>query len=213
MSESHLLAMSSLLPVHRLSRRAVLGACLSLLGCAGPQRRASAQLPTPVESTSIGPGDLFIVEIVGEKDLPKEYQVASDGSIDFPYLHSVQVVGLEPQEIARLLREKLIEANVLTDPSVIVQVKDYRSKRVTILGQVQRPGSFPFQVGLTLVQAVSQAGGLNPIAVHDRIRVTRLGRDGKSITVLVDFEAISSGAAEDILLQAGDRIFVDERVF
>jgi polysaccharide export outer membrane protein len=150
---------------------------------------------------------------VGEKDLPKEYQVASDGTIDFPYLHTVQVVGLEPQQIARRLREGLIQAQVLNDPSVIVQVKEYRSKRVTVLGQVQRPGSFPFQVGLTLVQAISQAGGLNTIAVTDRIRLTRPGKDARSVTVQVNFLAISSGEAEDILLQAGDRIFVDERVF
>jgi hypothetical protein len=54
---------------------------------------------------------------------------------------------------------------------------------------------------------------LNTIAVTDRIRLTRPGKDARSVTVQVNFLAISSGEAEDILLQAGDRIFVDERVF
>lgn len=194
-----------------LGRRALLAGLLA--ACTPPPPRRAAPLPPPVESTSLGPGDSFIAEIVGERDLPKEYQVASDGTIDFPYLHTVQVVGLEPQQVARLLRDRLIAAKVLVDPSVIVQVKEYRSKRVTVLGQVQRPGSFPYQAGLTLVQIVSQAGGLNNIAVRDRIRLTRLGRDGRSMTVIVDFGAISSGEAEDIPLQAGDRIYVEERVF
>jgi polysaccharide biosynthesis/export protein VpsN len=123
------------------------------------------------------------------------------------------VLGLEPQEIARLLRNKLMERQVLRDPSVVVQVKEYRSKRVTVLGQVARPGSFPFQAGLTLVQVISQAGGLTAIAVQDEIRLTRLGKDARSVTVMINFLAISSGEAEDVALQAGDRIFVEERIF
>jgi polysaccharide biosynthesis/export protein VpsN len=196
-----------------VSRRALLGFCLAVVGCGAKARPPSVALPAPVESTSVGPGDSFIVEIVGEKDLPKEYQVASDGTIDFPYLHTVQVLGLEPQEIARLLRNKLMERQVLRDPSVVVQVKEYRSKRVTVLGQVARPGSFPFQAGLTLVQVISQAGGLSAIAVQDEIRLTRLGKDARSVTVMINFLAISSGEAEDVALQAGDRIFVEERIF
>lgn len=170
-------------------------------------------LPAPMESTSLGPGDIFQLEVVGEKDLPSEYQVASDGTVDFPYLSGIQVAGLEPQQVASVVREGLVNKQILTDPSVIVRVKEYRSKRITVLGQVNKPGSFPFQPGMTLVQAISLAGGPNSLAVTDRIRLTRRIKDEKSATVVVDLAAINSGEMEDILLQAGDRVFLDERVF
>src|SRR5262249_43821618 len=151
-------------------------------------------------------------EIVGEKDLPKEYQIASDGTVDIPYIQRVTVEGLEPQEVARLVREKLIELKILTDPSVIVSVREYDSKRITVLGQVQKPGSFAFLPGLTLVQAISQAGGLNAIANRDRVNLTRKDRQA-STTVVLSLDAITEGRSPDIPLQAGDQIYVHERIF
>ena len=89
-----------------LVRLRVLVACLvvgafgamSLLGgCSAGQDNSSVRLPAPIESTTIGPGDVFTVQVVGEKELPTEYQVASDGTVDFPYVHTTKVAGLEPQ--------------------------------------------------------------------------------------------------------------------
>ncbi len=170
-------------------------------------------LPPPSESSVLGPGDVFTLEIVGEKDLPKEYQVAADGTVDVPYIHTIRVAGLEAPEVARLVRKRLMEEKFLDDPSVIVQVKDYNSRRVTLLGQVAKPGSFPFTTGLTLIQAVSLAGGLTAIADADRVNVTRKGGDGRSYTAVVSVEAITEGESPDIPLQAGDQIFVHERMF
>jgi polysaccharide export outer membrane protein len=190
---------------------AVLGA--QSLACSSPPRGSRVPLGAPEESSTLGPGDSFRLEIVGEKELPTDYQVASDGTVDLPYIQTLAVAGLEPQEVSRLYRERLISAKILTNPSVSVQVQEYRSKKVTVLGQVVKPGAFPFTAGLTLVQAVSQAGGLNAIAVRDQVRLTRRLKGGKTRTVTFDFEAISSGVADDVPLQSGDRIFVDERVF
>jgi protein involved in polysaccharide export with SLBB domain len=182
------------------------------LGCGPRVDNSRVKLPTPVESTTLGPGDLFTLEVVGEKDLPKEFQVASDGTVDFPYVHRIEVQGLEPQEIARTVRERLIEKRILTDPSVIVSVKEYNSKRVTVLGEVRKPGSFPLRTGMTLVQAISDAGGLSAIANGDRVNLTRKDK-GAGTTVVISFDSITSGKSPDIPLQAGDQIFVNERVF
>jgi polysaccharide biosynthesis/export protein VpsN len=170
------------------------------------------KLPTPVQSTTLGPGDLFTLEVVGEKDLPREFQVASDGSVDFPYVHRLQVEGLEPQELARAVRDRLIEKRILTDPSVVVSVKEYNSKRVTVLGEVRKPGSFPLTTGMTLVQAISDAGGLSAIANGDRVNLTRKDK-GSATTVVLSFDSITAGKSPDIPLQAGDQIYVNERVF
>jgi polysaccharide biosynthesis/export protein VpsN len=182
------------------------------VGCGAPNDNVRLNLPAPTEKSTVGPGDVFTMEIVGEKDLPREYQVASDGSVDLPYLHTVSVAGLEPQEVARLVRKLLMEKQVLSDPSVIVQVKEYNSRRVTILGQVAKPGTFPYTTGLTLIQAISQAGGLSGIANLDRVNLTRRVSGG-SRTVVISIGSIMEGRSADIPLQSGDRIFVHERLF
>ena len=195
------------------NRRAFLVASGALfLGCGGSNDNQRLNLPTPTEKSTVGPGDVFIMEVVGEKELPREYQVASDGSVDLPYLHTVPVAGLEPQEIGRLIRKLLIDKGILSDPSVVVQVKEYNSRRVTIMGQVSKPGTFPYTTGLTLIQALSQAGGLTGIANLDRVNLTRRSGGG-SRTVVISIGTIMEGRSADIPLQSGDRIFVHERLF
>jgi polysaccharide biosynthesis/export protein VpsN len=198
------------------SRRTLL-ACFPLLlvlgiGCGGSGSNQRLNLPLPTEKSTVGPGDVFSLEIMGEKDLPREYQVASDGSVDLPYLQAVQVGGLEPQEISRLIRKLLMERQILSDPSVVVQVKEYNSRRITVLGQVVKPGTFPYTTGLTLIQALSQAGGLTGIANLDKVNLTRRVANG-SRTVVIAINQIMEGRAPDIPLQSGDRIFVHERLF
>jgi polysaccharide export outer membrane protein len=183
------------------------------LGCGPKVDNSRVKLPTPVESTTLGPGDLFTLEVVGEKDLPKDYQVASDGTVDFPYVHRIEVQGLEPQEVARTVRQRLIDQRILVDPSVIVSVKEYNSKRVTVLGQVRNPGSFPLTTGMTLVQVISDAGGLNAIANGERVNLTRKDKHRPATTVVLSFDSITEGQSPDIPLQAGDQIYVNERVF
>ncbi|MBX3182108.1 MAG: polysaccharide export protein [Polyangiaceae bacterium] len=152
------------------------------------------------------------MQIVGEKDLPEEYEIASDGTVAVPYLERLKVTGLEPQEVAQLITKELKEQQILQRPVVIVRVEAYNSRKVTVLGEVQKPGSFPYAPGLTLIQAVSQAGGFNSIASLGQVRLTRQTQDG-DVTVVVSADAINEGAAPDIPLQSGDRIFVPQRVF
>ncbi|MEZ4371667.1 MAG: polysaccharide biosynthesis/export family protein [Polyangiaceae bacterium] len=170
-------------------------------------------LPPVEESSQLGAGDVFKMQIVGEKDLPEEYQIASDGTVALPYLERLKVGGLEPQEVAKLVTKELKERKILQKPVVIVRVEAYNSRKVTVLGEVQKPGSFPFQPGLTLLQAVSQSGGFNSIANLDQLRLTRQSKKRGDVTVVVSAEAITQGSAPDIPLQAGDRIYVPQRVF
>lgn len=190
----------------------VLCASASFVACGGASQGARVELEAPTEHTSLGPGDIFNLEIVGEKDLPVEYQVARDGTVTLPYIQTLEVVGLEPQEVAALVRERLIEREILRDPSVVVTVKEYRSKRVTLLGQVQKPGSFPLAPDMTLLQAISLAGGMTSIAHATKVNLTRTTKKGTR-TVVVNVEEIYEGRAPDIPLQTGDRVYVHERIF
>jgi polysaccharide export outer membrane protein len=180
--------------------------------CGPKTDNAHVHLTAPVENTTVGPGDVFSVQVVGEKDLPTEYQVASDGTVDFPYVHRTRVDGLEPQEIVALLRARLIKEKILTDPSIVLEVRQYNSKHVTIMGQVQKPGSLPFAQGLTLIQAISMAGGFNAIAKTDQVHLSRHTKTNTE-TVVLSVDAIIEGRSPDVPLQAGDQIFVHQRVF
>lgn len=202
-----------MLRVKRARARLVWTLAVAVLGCASNPPPAPLPLSSAGERTTLAPGDVFQLKIVGEKELPEEYQVASDGTVDLPYIHTLKVTGLEPQEVARLIRERLIEEKVLSDPAVVVSVKEYVSKRITLLGEVQKPGSFPVSPGLTLIQAVSMAGGLTSIANKEQVRLTRMAKDGTTNTVVLDISAITEGDAPDIPLQPGDRIYVKERIF
>ncbi len=205
---------STLCPLARWALTALLVlSTLLAVGCSGSRPPPPKNLPAPIQSTEVGPGDLFEVSIVGEKDLPKEYRVQPDGSIDFPYLDRIHVAGLEPQMITDVIRKGLAEKKILTDPQVTLVVKQYASKKVSLIGQVQKPGSISWTDGMKLVDAVSQAGGFTSIADSNHVILTRQVSKDKTVTVVVSVDAITDGDQADIPLQAGDTIKVDARVF
>jgi polysaccharide export outer membrane protein len=156
---------------------------------------------------------VFEVSVLGEKELVKEYRVQPDGTIDFPYLDRVDVRGLEPQQIEELIKSKLVEKKILTDPQVTLVVKQYNSKKVSVIGAVAKPGSLPWTEGMKLIDAISLAGGLTPLANGDRVRITRLVPGNGTATATVSVDAIAEGRAADLPLQAGDTIKVDQRLF
>jgi protein involved in polysaccharide export with SLBB domain len=182
------------------------------LACGHP-RPSPNNLPPPSLSTVVGPGDLFEVSVLGEKDLPKEYRVQPDGSIDFPYIDRVTVGGLEPQQIEELIKHELEAKKILVNPQVTLVVKQYNSKKISVVGAVQKPGSFPWVEGMKLVDAISLSGGLTSLADGDRVRITRIVGASKTVTATVSIDDITDGKLGDIPLQAGDTIKVDQRVF
>jgi polysaccharide export outer membrane protein len=181
-----------------------------ILACSGNPK--PVDLPAPVEVTTIGVGDVFEIRIVREDNLPTLFTVAPDGTVDLPFIKRTKVAGLEPQDIAQLVRSKLMEGEFFTDPSVTVNIKEYNSKRVEVLGEVQKPGSLPLQPGMTLIRAISLAGGFNSIANKGKVTLRRKVR-GKTKAVSVSVEDIIENRIPDVPLQAGDSINVEQRVF
>jgi polysaccharide export outer membrane protein len=167
----------------------------------------------PVTSTTVGVGDLLAIQLVGEKELPTEYRVAPDGTIDYPYIGRQKVAGFEPQELVDVLRKKLVEGNYLTNPQVSLIVKEYVSKKVTVIGQVTKPGAISWTEGMKLVDALSASGWFTPIADSNHVILTRTVGANKSITAVVSVDSITDGRQADIPLQAGDTIKVESRVF
>jgi len=196
-------------------RRAVctaLALSLALLGCSSAPPRP-VNLPAPVAATTLDAGDVFELRIVGEGKLPTEFTIAPDGTVDVPYIKRLKVAGLEPQEVAELIRARLVEEEFFTEPSVSVSVKAYNSKRIEVLGEVQKPGSFPLEPNMTLLRAISLAGGFSSIANRDKIIIRRTVKGGRTVADTVSAEDISNNRIPDVPLQAGDSIDVKQRVF
>jgi len=191
---------------------AIVAIVLFSIGCRGARPGPPKNLPSPVLSTVVGPGDLFDVTVLGEKDIPKEYRVQPDGTIRFPYLGPIKVAGLEPQQIEELLRTRLMEEKILVSPQVTLIVKQYNSKKVSVIGAVNKPGNLPWTEGMKLVDALSQAGWFTALADSDHVILTRLVGRGKSVTALISVDAITDGQQQDVPLQAGDTIKVEQRV-
>ncbi len=195
----------------------LIGCCCAaflLLGCPS-ERMGGAPAAPPVPSdadTSLGPGDVFDVVVFGEKDLSGTYRVDTDGTILFPFVGRVKADGLQPNELAESLARRLEEGGYLRNPQVSVFVKEYNSKRISVVGAVHKPGTFPMTPGMTVVQAISMASGFTPMASRNAVVVTRRER-GELKRFRVRVEDITEGRSADFPLRAGDTVYVPERFF
>ncbi len=172
-----------------------------------------AVVPPPTQDdTTLGAGDVFDIRVYGEDELTNTYRVAEDGSIDYPFIGRIEVAGLEPPVVAQVVAERLREGEYLVNPQVSVFVKEYNSKRISVIGAVARPGTFPMTSGLTAVQAISLAGGFTSLAARNDTVVSRRVQ-GELRRYRVPAEDITEGQVDDVPVQAGDIIYVPERVF
>lgn len=185
---------------------------LAMLGaCHGPPPR-KVDLPPPVETTTLGVGDRFELRIAGEEKYPTTFEVAPDGTADFPLIKRLKIDGLEPQEVAAMVREALIAQEFLTDPSVSVIITSYNSKRIEVIGEVKKPGSFPMEPGMTLLRVITLAGGLTSIGDASDVTIRRKVKGGvKKATV--NLKSIIQNDVDDVPLQAGDSVNVDASLF
>ena len=168
--------------------------------------------PPATDDTTLGPGDVFSVRVYGEDAMTGSHQVAPDGTINFPLLGAIAVSGLEPTQVAERIQTELRDRDLLHNPHVSVYVEAYSSKRVSVVGAVANPGTFPLEPGMTVVQAISMAGGFSSLADRDGTVVTRHVAD-EIIRYRVPVARVTKGQAEDIEVAAGDIIFVPERLF
>jgi len=200
------------IPPQRLAPIALL-----LAACAhgGEELPAAAPAPAaqedqPVAST-LGPGDVVEVRVFQEPELSGEFQVGNEGDIVFPLCKRVLVGGLTANGAAETIRACLAE-RFMRDPQVSVLVKEYNSKKVFVFGEVQKPGTFPYQDGMSVVQAVTLAGGFTKTAAQNSTSVTRrVG--GTETKIKVSVQDIALGKAPNFTLEPGDIVYVPESLF
>lgn len=187
-----------------------LAGLLTLAACRQTTPLVMPEAGRTAASAGVSAGDALDIRVFDEERFDGEYQVGEDGAIDFPFVGSVVVRGKTKDEVARLLEQRLADG-YLNAPHVTVQVKQRGNREVSVLGQVTTAGSLDYRDGLTLVQAVSLAGGLTAFAAPNRVKLTRrTGRGDETVTIEVSLSQIIDGKAEDLVLRPGDIVFVPE---
>jgi polysaccharide export outer membrane protein len=189
-------------------------AALAATGCSRRARTATTPVvesSTPVLASTLGAGDVIEVRVYREAELSGIYQVGSDGVVVFPLCQRVQVANLTANTAADRFRDCLA-AGFMRDPQVTVVVREYNSKKVFVFGEVQKPGTFPFQDGMSVVQAVTLAGGFTRTAAQNSTSVTRRV-NGVESKIRVNVQDIALGKAPNFTLEPGDIVFVPESLF
>lgn len=154
------------------------------------------------------------IAVFQEPDLKATLRVSNEGTIVFPLIGSVPVGGLSPHGAAKEIRDRLAKG-FLVNPQVSVTVMEFSKRRFTVLGEVQKPGSYdmPAQQDITVLQAIGMAGGYTRIANPSRVTLMRK-IDGKAETFALNAKRMASGNAESaFLVQPGDVITVAESRF
>ena len=195
-----------------MERRFWLLLVLLLAACASASHTPAVIGPPVQADLTLAPRDTFEVSVYGESDLSGKYRIAEDGTINFPLVGHLQVAGKSPGEIADLIQKSLLDKQILRDPQVSVFLLEQTSKHVSVMGSVSKPGSFALTSDMTIIEAISAAGGLTALASGNSTIVTRRVH-GELQRYKVPVESISEGQAEDFKLQDGDIVFVPERVF
>jgi protein involved in polysaccharide export with SLBB domain len=185
---------------------------LAAAGCARTTPHPET-VPVVFESHEdrLGVDDLFEVRVYGEPDLSGQYRVATDGTIDFPMAGRIQVAGLLVGEVQHQIVTRL-KAGYILEPQVTVMVKEFNSRKVSVLGQVQRPGTVPYFPKMTIVDAIAAAGGFTGVAAKNSVNLRR-EVTGKVETRTFPVADISEGRSPNVAILPGDVLVVEERLF
>src|SRR4051794_39779173 len=179
-----------------------------ITACAATPKRTIAVGEVGVPEDRVGLDDTFDVRVYGETDLSGTFRVATDGTIDYPLAGRIQVAGLRTGEIQQLLVARLKD-RYLKDPQVIVTVKERNSQKISVLGQVTKPGQVSYYPNMTIVDAIASAGGFTGIAAKNSVNLRReVG--GKIETHIFPVADISEGRSANVMVLPGDVLVVDE---
>ncbi len=153
----------------------------------------------------IGPRDVLEITVFKVPDLSKTVQVSEAGTLNYPLAGEIVAGNKTAREIEQELT-KILGTKYLQNPAVTVFVKEHNSQRVTVEGNVGKPGVIPMAGGMTLIQAIAQAGGLGVTAEKTAIVFRMVG--GRRLPAKYDISDIRAGNAEDPQLESGDVVVV-----
>lgn len=177
-----------------------------------PARAVAEQSAAPKAATDdpayeIGAEDQLSISVWKEPEVTRVVPVRPDGKISLPLVNDIQAAGLTPMQLAMTITEKL--KKFIADPQVTVIVTGINSRRYYIVGEMNRAGAFPLLPSMTVLQAISSAGGFTQFAKQKSIYVLRMV-EGKSVTFPFNYKEVITGKRpeQNIVLKRGDTIVV-----
>src|SRR5687767_13407608 len=154
--------------------RLLICSMLFLTGCFEPKLPPTAfEAPT---GFLLGPEDVLEITVWGNKDLTRTTPIRPDGLISMPIIGDVQAAGLTADALAKRIAERL--KAVAMNPTVSVAVTELNSYSVYVLGEVAKPGKYQFKSYVTVLQAISTAGGFTDYARKNKLQVLRVTQNG-----------------------------------
>ncbi len=159
---------------------------LTVVACGGPMTQHEQVVPVQslqvtAQSYRLGPNDVLGIEVFDESDLSTETTVSGHGTIKFPLLGELRVAGMTVKEVEEDLTERL-KAGYLKNPKVTVSIMKYRNFYVS--GEARSPGAFPYREGITVLKAITLAGGWTDRAVKDEVKILRMVNSQQQILVV-----------------------------
>jgi polysaccharide export outer membrane protein len=178
-----------------------------LLGLVVSAGAAVAQAPAQDSSYRIGPNDVLNIFVWKEADLTRDVTVMPDGKITYPLIGEITAQGHTASELKKAIADKL--QNFITAPEVTVIVKESRSQVIYTIGKVTKPGPYPLAPGMTVMQALSAAGGFAEWADTKNILIVRR-EGGKETQLRFNYKEFTSGERleQNIALMPGDTLVV-----
>jgi polysaccharide biosynthesis/export protein len=184
----------------RFSAWRMLTCCAALL--------ASASL-SAATGDRLGPGDSVRVTVFQSPELTTEGQISSAGTLTFPLLGEVPIADKTPIEAGQIIAKRLRDGRLVLNPQVSVSLLELKSQRVSVLGQVAKPGPYPLDPATqTLTGMLAAAGGITANGDDTVVIVRRKGEQVQRISVNVEGMYRGGGSANDPELQNGDTVFV-----
>jgi len=153
----------------------------------------------------IGVEDELQVSVWREPELSTVVVVRPDGMITLPLINDVKAVGLKTEELQNVLMDKL--KNFVNEPQVTVIVRAIRSRKVYLVGEVGRQGTYPLNGDMTALELLAAAGGVGPFAKADAIYILR-EQNGKKIRIPFHYKKAVAGKSENVTLRPGDVVVV-----
>ncbi|HEX4622681.1 MAG TPA: polysaccharide biosynthesis/export family protein [Myxococcaceae bacterium] len=164
--------------------------------------------PEGREASTLGSGDLLEVRVFQEADLTGPFRLSPEGTIDYPGCGKVKLAGMTSSQAADALTQCLA-AHWVRRPQVTVLQREYNSKKIFVFGEVNKPGTFPFEENMSIIQAITLANGFTKIASKNSTSVTRI-IEGEEKKIRVPVEDIGVGREKNFPLRPGDIVFVPE---
>lgn len=153
----------------------------------------------------IGVEDELQISVWREPELSQLVVVRPDGMITLPLVNDIKVAGLKTEELRSQLTERL--SAYVNEPQVTIIVRAIRSRKVFVVGKVVRQGAFPVIGKKTVLELISEAGGLAPFAKSSAIYILR-DQNGRQVSLRFDYKKVIAGKSADIELLPGDMIVV-----